>query len=284
MASRIGYLRILVLAGSDTSVRVQREQLEAWDHECLFVDAADAALARLREDTAISVLVVDETVIADDVGQFLQAVYVGSADRELTVLGCGSERLRTALQEQGERLFLPSPWTARDVVQRVEQRRLGMGLMNLHDVWLNADLLKRVMDTSPVHDGQDDDQDRFRAERIWIAMLAVLVESWERGSGSRHAVEFLRGAVDTSRLVDLLRSARRKPAEARMVEVRHYVCHRDERGYWDRGRTAPYGQLDFFIELHSEFKRIFDGGFRALQMEREARGPATEAAGDEDSS
>lgn len=268
MSSRVGSLGIVILTARLDSVRHQQAELEKSGHKCAVVDSPDAAVAHLRGDESCSVVVAEGERLGNGAASFLSAVYSDRESREITVLGFGCERLRERLQDLGERMFLPTPWTIADVVQRVERRRLGMAIANLHDVFLNASLLKKLMDGLPLEKEENDSLagDRWRAERLWIAHLAILTECW-RSRQMRYAVQFIRGVTDTADLVGLLRDAAKQHADQDMFEVRHYICHRDQRNYWDRGRLAPVGQLPFFLQLHNAFSRVLLEGFRAINVE-----------------
>ena len=59
-------------------------------------------------------------------------------------------------------------------------RQMTERLMNLHDVFLNASLQRRCMESSPlVKEAREFHySDRARFERVWIMFLYVLVEAW----------------------------------------------------------------------------------------------------------
>jgi len=142
---------------------------------------------------------------------------------------------------------------------------VGMAVANLHDAFLNASLVHRLMlATPPDTDPQTAHMsDRFRLERLWVGLLAVLVEAWDSGQ-VRDARDFLGGLVSTDRLVSLVRAARKGEPARRLVATRHYMFHRDQREYWDEGRTATWGRLDFHMELHDEFGKVLLAGMQAL--------------------
>jgi len=150
---------------------------------------------------------------------------------------------------------------------------IGMAVANLHDAFLNASLVRRLMlATLPDTDPQTAHMsDRFRLERLWVGLLAVLVEAWDSGQ-IRDARDFLRKLVSTDRLVYLVRTARKGESGSRLAATRHYMFHRDQREYWDEGRTAIWGHLEFHMELHDEFGKVLLAGMRALTA-----GPSTDS-------
>ena len=41
-----------------------------------------------------------------------------------------------------------------------------------------------------------------------------------------------------------------------MRRTRDYMCHRDHKKYWDDGRLAVCGQLEYHMKLQAAFSRI----------------------------
>lgn len=136
-------------------------------------------------------------------------------------------------------------------------KEIYMGLMNLHDAFLNASLLKDRMDKSPlVKDIKVfDATDRARFERMWVASLSVLIEAWNSSQMSRIR-EYVASKVPIDELITLLRHGRKDGSLDKMRETRHYMFHRDERKYWDDGRLAVCGQLEFHLKVHRAFSRV----------------------------
>jgi len=102
---------------------------------------------------------------------------------------------------------------------------------------------------------------RARLERLWVALLAVLVEAWSSPS-MKPVREHISRIVDTTELTRVLRDARRSGRLERMIECRNYMCHRDKREYWNAGRDAPVGELAFHETLHMAFSRVLLGAMR----------------------
>jgi len=141
-----------------------------------------------------------------------------------------------------------------------------MAFLNLHDAFLNASLVYERMTQSPLDMDPNTAamSDRFRLERLWVGLLAVLVEAWNSGQAAPMR-RWLSTAVDTRRLVELLREAKREPARSALASTRHYMFHRDRREYWNEGRLGPCGRLDFHLALYGEFSKVFLAGFAALK-------------------
>lgn len=247
--------KILVISCHESSGAPCDALAEA-GHDVVVVETEDDAVARFRADAAITIVVVGSPPIAT-VEEFVGGLY--EVGREgLVILAHGPAEQREEFRSQGLRMFLTQPWTVDDLQTAVRGRRLTMGLANLHDALWNADLAKRWMESSPIPDADPDTLhacDRFRAERLWVALLAVLAESWH-SSMMRPVRDYVASVVDTTALVQTLREARKKPKAENMFEVRHYMFHRDERHYWNQGRLAVVGQLDFYTRLHNEFSTV----------------------------
>lgn len=134
---------------------------------------------------------------------------------------------------------------------------IRLGLLNLHDAFLNASLMRDHMIKEPI--AQDPRHfltaDRARLERLWVALLAVLVESWLSGQ-MRPVVEYIKTVTDVTEVETLLRDADKDGRHKKMVACRHYMFHRDRRKYWDEGRFSPIGELDFYSALHAAFSVV----------------------------
>lgn len=151
-----------------------------------------------------------------------------------------------------------------------------MDLMNLHDVFLNASMLKRLMARSPVPETGDPeaalDQDRLRLERYWQTALWVLIEGWEhRTAESVRRMVTERCPAETARLDELLDPDVHSERRNRLRETRNYMSHRDKRDYWDEGRFAPALplQLTWSVQLHDAFSALFHAQFAVSQAERD---------------
>src|SRR5437870_4126849 len=134
------------------------------------------------------------------------------------------------------------------------------GIANLHDVFLNASVLRDRMLASPV---EYDPQnlffhlvtDRFRLERLWMMELYVLVEAW-RSRLMAPVRARLASAIDLSELESVLEQCTRDNTILGMRQVRDYMVHRDRKRYWDLGRTAQIGGLAQNESIHAAFSRM----------------------------
>jgi len=151
-------------------------------------------------------------------------------------------------------------------------KEIFMGLMNLHDAFLNVTLIKHHMDRSPlVNDIKIfDATDRARFERMWVAFLSVLVEAWNSFQMCR-VREYVASKVSIDELSTLLQQGRKDGSLDKMRETRHYMFHRDERKYWDDGRLAVCGQLEFHLKIHQTFSRVFLVTFSEKDKEEKAK-------------
>jgi len=139
-----------------------------------------------------------------------------------------------------------------------------MGLLNLHDAFLNAALMEREKWKAEV----DPDPNRFhisdhgRFERAWVTYLYVLVEAWNSAQMAP-VREYVSSVVSVHALQELLAAGKRKGHLRQMREVRNYMCHRDKRKYWDDGRLAVCGQLEYHVKLHAAFSTVLLAAMRA---------------------
>ena len=97
--------------------------------------------------------------------------------------------------------------------------------------------------------------DRGRLERLWCALLAVLIECWH-SERMLPTIRYAGSVTDMSRLVSLLRQSRHDGTTKLLVECRHYMFHRDRRSYWDKGRQCPLGRFDANDQLHMAFSDV----------------------------
>jgi len=134
---------------------------------------------------------------------------------------------------------------------------IELGLLNLHDAFLNASLVMDRMKQAPI----ERDvcaflvSDRARLERLWVALLAVLVESWNCAQ-MKPVKTYISSITSIRPVVEALRRARRDGTLGKMLNVRHYMFHRDKRLYWDNGRTAVCRNLGVNRSVHAAFAKV----------------------------
>jgi hypothetical protein len=133
-----------------------------------------------------------------------------------------------------------------------------MAFLNLHEVFLNVTMCHKHMSMSPlIHDVTEFTiSDRGRFERMWIMFLYVLVEAWKSNemAGARL---YISSKADTTKVDQLIEQGRENGSITKMRSVRDYMCHRDRREYWDDGRLAVAGQLDYNESLYQAFSKLF---------------------------
>ena len=144
-------------------------------------------------------------------------------------------------------------------------KELHLGLLNLHDAFLNASLQRDCMLKSAlIHNSNDPNlllmSDRGRFERTWVSFLYVLLESWNSKQMEKIR-EYISSIVDVTELIDILNKGENEGYILQMKEVRHYMCHRDNRKYWDDGRTALIGNLEYHDKLHLAFSKVLLNAF-----------------------
>jgi hypothetical protein len=144
-------------------------------------------------------------------------------------------------------------------------------LWNLHDVFLNASLVKKAMLDAPLVTDPVlfSASPRGRYERLWVALLAVLVEAWHSRK-MRPARDYVRSVVALDELVKLLRQSRKDGTHDKLVACRHYMFHRDERDYMDIGRMGPIGAAHFTFRLHEEFSKVLFAAVQAANASAES--------------
>lgn len=141
---------------------------------------------------------------------------------------------------------------------------IKLGLLNLHDAFLNAALMEREKWNAPV----DPDPNRFhicdhgRFERLWVTFLYVLIEAW-RSTQMAKVRDYVASVTPVDELTTLLDTGQADGSLARMYEARNYMCHRDRRKYWDDGRLAVCGQLDYHMKVHAAFSKVLLAALRA---------------------
>ncbi len=136
-----------------------------------------------------------------------------------------------------------------------------MGVLNLHDTFLQASLMKKHMLTSPLTANETSEPHVFlisdygRFERLWVAFLYVLIEAWSSDQMSE-VREYCQSIVPLEKLNSLLNDGELEGLLSQMRETRHYVFHRDKREYWDNGRIGPVGNLNYNLSLHQTFSTV----------------------------
>lgn len=139
------------------------------------------------------------------------------------------------------------------------------GLLNLHDAFLNAALAEREKWKSPI----EEDPEKFhisdhgRFERMWVTFLYVLVEAWESAQMAP-VREHIESLTPLEELTSLLRAGKVNGSLRKMRRTRDYVYHRDCKKYWDDGRLAVCGQLEYHMRLHAAFSRILLAAMKSV--------------------
>jgi hypothetical protein len=131
-------------------------------------------------------------------------------------------------------------------------------LLNLHDAYMNANLLWASMLKAPVEATTPQNfliSDRSRFERLWWALVAVYLESWI-SVRMRPVREYVASVVNMAALNDLIKSTRRQPLRARLRDVRGYMFHRTSRDYNDAGRFAVLEFLPLMNDIHIAFGKM----------------------------
>jgi hypothetical protein len=146
------------------------------------------------------------------------------------------------------------------------------GFWNLHDAFLSVHLQRMCMLNAPVSRGDPlkDNPLAFFAsprglhERAYGAFLYVLVEAWEakRWESVREYIETM---ATTAEIGVAIREGRDQGHLEELRQLRHFMCHRDQRDYWDRGHFAAVGQIDYHERLYQAFNRMFLDCIRARQ-------------------
>ncbi len=143
-------------------------------------------------------------------------------------------------------------------------------LLNVHDVFMNAQLMRTLMDAEPYEDGPDAFMvsRRGRLERCAMRDMYVLIEAY-RASPPAYVTELARFVpTEHAEVERLLGDADRVFA---LREVRNYMSHRDVRRYYDAGRLAV---ADVGLEWHrsteSAFAAMLVLGIRGASAAREA--------------
>jgi len=154
---------------------------------------------------------------------------------------------------------------------RREQVDFDEWLLNVHDVFMNSQLLRILSDNEPVeHDPEDPGvfmtSRRGRLERGAMRDLYVLVEAFG-ASPAEYLDEMRRLAPEAYGKVEgLLQDADRLHA---LRAVRDYMSHRDLRRYMDEGRiaVASVGPV-WHRALESAFAELTLGAMRPRRDQR----------------
>jgi hypothetical protein len=118
-----------------------------------------------------------------------------------------------------------------------EPVEFGEWLLNVHDVFLNAQLMSTLMDGQPVVADAEDfmSSPRGRLERAAMRDLYVLIEAFKRSPNEY--IDRLRVIVpDELQAVEAIIQDQNRVEALR--HVRDYMSHRDVRRYYDRGRLS----------------------------------------------
>lgn len=150
-------------------------------------------------------------------------------------------------------------------------------LSNVHDVFMNAQLMRTLMDNEPVVDGAEEfmTSRRGRLERAAMRDLYVLIEAL-RAAPPRYVEELRRLVPEELPVVmSLLEDQDRVDA---LRQVRDYMSHRDVRRYLDIGRlgVAVVGPV-WYRTIESAFSRMLLLALRAARAERQAGRPTPKA-------
>lgn len=146
---------------------------------------------------------------------------------------------------------------------------IWLGLLNLHDAFLNASVVQVRMLEAHVETNAAlfHASDRARLERLWVTLLAVLIEAWQ-ASQMRPVRDYIASVASVGTLVGLLRQSRKDGHDDKLTECRHYMFHRDRRQYWDDGRASPIGELEFHLRLHQAFSDVLLAAMGSANAER----------------
>lgn len=153
-------------------------------------------------------------------------------------------------------------------------------LVELFQVLLSARLQRHGMNESPVPPAKAGEKimtffhsDRARFERTYIVFLCVLVEGWQCFGKAR---ELAASVTSIQRLTDLMRKLKKggdlHDDFRQMKEVRAYMCHRDERAYWDEGRVGASGGMWLHEEIYEAFFEMFQTVCPALSAASKGEG------------
>lgn len=146
-------------------------------------------------------------------------------------------------------------------------------LGNIHDVFMNAQLMRTLMDDEPVVQGAEEFMvsRRGRLERAAMRDLYVLIEAFHK-SPPEYLDELRRLTPRDLEVVTLLLGDSERVAALR--QVRDYMSHRDVRRYYDIGRLAvTVVGPKWYRDVESAFARMILRAMRLAGDEREANRP-----------
>lgn len=141
-------------------------------------------------------------------------------------------------------------------------------LSNVHDVFMNAQLMRTLMDKQPVVQSATEfmTSPRGRLERAAMRDLYVLIEAFD-ASPPPYLDEMRRLVPGELEAVHLLLQDRDRVDALR--QVRDYMSHRDVRRYFDVGRiaVAQVGPT-WYRATESAFAKLLLRAMRAARAER----------------
>ena len=141
-------------------------------------------------------------------------------------------------------------------------------LSNVHDVFMNAQLMRTLMDNQLVVEGAEEfmTSPRGRLERAAMRDLYVLIEAF-KATPPRYLAELRRLVPkEVQEVMSLLEDHDRIAA---LRQVRDYMSHRDVRRYFDIGRlaVAVVGPV-WYRTVESAFAKMLLLALRAARAER----------------
>lgn len=147
-------------------------------------------------------------------------------------------------------------------------------LSNVHDVFMNAQLMRTLMDNEPVIDGAEEFMvsRRGRLERAAMRDLYVLIEAF-KASPNAYLEELHRIVPAELRAVRALLLDQDRLTALR--QIRDYMSHRDVRRYYDTGRIAvAQVGTDWYSDVESAFAEMLFRALQVAQADRAAGNPS----------
>lgn len=153
-------------------------------------------------------------------------------------------------------------------------------VLNLHDAYMNANLVRNKMQEEPVERDPESPElasitPRFRLERMWHTFLYVVVEAWRAATGDQRSL--VQGVVpdDVEQVERLLRAGDDLGCVDHLRSTRDYMCHRDRREYWDSGRIAVAmpGMFQWALALDRAFAAMTLKALQELQSNESPGSP-----------
>lgn len=146
-----------------------------------------------------------------------------------------------------------------------------MWLLNMHDVFMTANLLRECTDREPIVSSDPEGftvSRRGRLERCFLRDLAVLLETWRTWPEN---YERLRSHAprEYDEVVYTIDDGIGRGLDRHVIAVRDYMSHRDRRIYWDEGRiaVAKPGVFEWSRRLERAFGRFFLSAMRAMRSD-----------------